>query len=192
MMKKNINEKKLKILTKAEITSELNREKNKSKLNNIIRSTIYTLIVIAAASAIIATLIMPVVQISGSSMKPNYNSGDITVLYKSKNINYGDVVAFYYGNKILVKRVVGMSGDWINIDEKGKVYINGEYINESYIDNLDKGDCEIEFPYKVPNLSYFVLSDDRTDSIDSRNSDIGSVSYENLIGKLLFKVWPLN
>lgn len=178
-------------LTVAQIEKELKRETYKSKYIKILMSTIYSLIIVASISALVATLVMPVLQISGSSMTPTFHEGEIVISIKTKNLEAGDIVAFYHGNKILVKRVIAGAGNWVNISSEGNVYINGEILNEPYIETPFLGDHDIEFPYQVPDGRWFVLGDHRTISIDSRNSEIGSISQEDIVGKIIFRVWPL-
>jgi len=175
-----------------QIEAELKKEKYKSKYFNILSSTIYGLIIVAALAAIIATLIMPVFQISGKSMAPELDNGDLVISIKTKKLNSGDIIAFYHGNKILVKRVIASAGEWVVIDKDGKVYVDGELLQEPYIDELILGDCDIKFPYQVPAESWFVLGDNRTIFTDSRNSEIGSIKNEDIIGKILFKLWDAN
>ena len=175
-----------------QIETELKKEKYKSKYFNILSSTIYGLIIIAALAAIIATLIMPVFQISGSSMNPELNNGDLVISIKTKKLDNGDIIAFYHGNKILVKRVIASAGEWVVIDKDGKVYINGQLLQEPYIEEFILGNCDIKFPYQVPAESYFVLGDNRTIFTDSRNSEIGTIKNEDIIGKILFKLWDAN
>jgi len=179
-------------LTVSQLERELKRETYKSKYIKILKSTIYALIIIAAIAALIATLFLPVLEISGSSMQPTYESGEIVIAVKGNNPEIGDIIAFYHGNKILIKRVIAGPGSWVNIDEDGNVYVDGKKLNESYITELSKGDSDIEYPYQVPNESWFVLSDNRKETIDSRNSEIGSISKDNIIGKIIFRIWPLN
>lgn len=197
-IKRNHNEDKLKPkisykdLTVTQIEKELKRETYKSKYIKILMSTIYSLIIVASISALVATLVMPVLQISGSSMTPTFHEGEIVVSVKTKSLKTGDIIAFYHGNKILVKRVIAGAGDWVNISEEGNVYINGELLNEPYIDEPTLGDHDIELPYQVPETHWFVLGDHRTISIDSRNSEIGTINQEDIVGKIIFRVWPLN
>lgn len=179
-------------LTVSDIERELKREKYKSKYVNVLMSTVYTLIIIASVAALIATFVMPVLQISGSSMSPTLHEGEIVISFKTKKFDCGDVIAFYHGNKILVKRVIAQSGDWVNITDNGNVYIDEKLLNEPYIDIKKIGNTDIEFPYQVPEGTYFVLGDDREMSIDSRNTTIGTITKENIIGKVIFKVWPIN
>jgi len=174
-----------------QIESQLKSEKYKEKYLKLLKSTIYGLIIVAAVASILATLIMPVLEVNTSSMKPTFNENDIVLALKTKNIKTGDVIAFYHGNKILVKRVIASSGNYVDIDEEGNVYINGYIINEPYVKEKLLGETDVEFPYQVPEGAYFVLSDDRSSSIDSRNSEIGCALEENVIGKILIKVWPL-
>ena len=193
MGKKNNEKPKLtyKDITITQIEQELKKEKFKSRYVKVLMSTIYTLIIVASVAALIATLIMPVLQISGSSMAPTLHEGEIVLSLKTKNINTGEVIAFYHGNKILVKRVVAKSGDWLKISKEGNVYINGQLLDEPYLKEKSFGQVDIDFPYQVAEGSYFVLGDDRETSIDSRNSAIGCVIEEDIIGKVLFKVWPI-
>ena len=188
---KNVTKLSYKDLTVTEIEQELKREKYRSKYVKVLMSTVYTLIIVASIAALVATLILPVLQISGSSMKPTLNDGEIVACLKSKKFNTGDVIAFYHGNKILVKRVVAKSGSWVNITEDGNVYVDEKLLNEPYIKEKYIGQTDIDFPYQVEEGSYFVLGDDRETSIDSRNSIIGSISEEDVIGKVIFKVWPI-
>lgn len=191
--KKDDNRKKInyKCLTIEQIEKELKRTKYNEKYLKILRSTIYSLIIIASIATIIATLLMPVLQISGSSMADAFNEGDIVVSVKTKNLKFGDVIAFYHGNKVLVKRVIANSGSFVIIDEFGNVYVDGEKLVEPYVNNSEISEYDIEFPYQVPDGEYFVLSDQRSDNVDSKNSEIGCVSQDDIIGKILFRIWPL-
>ena len=180
-----------KSLTVTKLEQELKRETYKSKYTKVLKSTIYTLIIIAAIATLTATLILPVLQISGSSMEPTYNEGEIVVVIKNQNPKPGDIIAFYHGNKILIKRVIANAGSWINIDVDGSIYVDGEKLNEPYISELSRGDTDIEYPYQVPNESWFVLSDNRFEIIDSRNKEIGSIPKKDIIGKIIFRIWPI-
>lgn len=182
----------VKTLTSKDIEEELKRETYKSKYIKVLKSTVYALIIIAASAALVATFFMPVFQISGNSMAPRYNNGEFVVSVKTSNLKRGDVIAFYHGNKILVKRVIASAGQWVAMDEEGNVYVDGLKLDESYIQNKVIGEYDIEFPYQVPDGHWFVLSDDRTESIDSRNSEIGCISQDDVIGKIIFRVWPFN
>lgn len=181
----------IKSLTSKEIEEELKRETYKSKYIKVLKSTIYALIIIAAFATLVATFFMPVFQVSASSMSPKYNNGDFVVSIKSSNLKRGDVIAFYHGNKILVKRIIASSGEWVSMDEDGNVYVDGLKLEESYVSDKLLGEYDIKFPYQVPDGRWFVLSDDRTESIDSRNSSVGCISNEDIIGKILFRIWPL-
>ncbi len=179
-----------KTLTSKQIEEELKREVYKSRYSKILQSTVYSLITIAAIAVLIATMMLPVLQVSGSSMSPVYNSGDIVVSIKTTKLKSGDIIAFYHGNKVLIKRVIAGPGSWVTIDDDGNVYVNGEKLEEEYIKEKKLGDSDIEYPYQVPDGHWFVLSDARDNSIDSRNSEVGCVSDESLIGKILFRIWP--
>jgi signal peptidase I len=133
---------------------------------------------------------MPVLRIYGTSMTPNLTDGDIVVLVKKENVKQGDLIAFYYNNKILVKRVIATAGDWVNISDDGTVYVNGEELDEPYVKDKALGECDLSMPYQVPDGKFFVMGDHRSVSVDSRSSQIGSVSQEQIVGKLLFRVFP--
>lgn len=183
---------KYKSLTSKQVEEELKRVIYRTKYIKILKSTIYSLIMISAFAVLIATLVMPVLQINSSSMMPTLNENEIVLSLKLKKINPGDIIAFYYGNKILVKRVIASAGEWVNIDEEGNVYVNGNILDENYTKEKMLGEYNIDFPYQVPDGHYFVLGDCRSISMDSRISEIGSISKNDIIGKIIFKIWPLN
>lgn len=178
-------------LTVENLERELHRENYKHSFSRLLRSTIYVLIIIVAVASVGATLFMPVVEITDSSMKPLVEDGDIVLTIKSSSFKTGDVVAFYYGNKILVKRVIGVQGDFVNIDKDGIVYVNGEKLEEDYVKEFLKGESDIKYPVQVSDNSIFVLSDERNVLTDSRSENIGTIKKENIIGKVIFKVWPI-
>ncbi len=177
-----------------DVREELNRVTYRSRFRSILRSTIFTLVVVASLAVLVATLWMPVLRIYGVSMSPFLVDKDIVVSVKESQFVPGDVVAFYYNNKILVKRAVAEAGDWVDIDEDGNVYVNHVKLDEPYLMEGAKalGDCNIKLPYQVPESRIFVLGDNRAVSIDSRNTAVGCIAEEQLVGKLVFRVWPLN
>lgn len=173
------------------LKNEIHRVNYKNIFSRLLRNTIYVLIVIVAVSSVCATLFMPVIEVTDSSMKPLYNDGDIVLTVKSNNFKTGDVVAFYHGNKILIKRVIGVEGDFVNIDKDGIVYVNGKELKENYIKEFKKGDSDIEYPVQVSDSSIFVLSDERDVLTDSRTLNVGQIKTSDVIGKIILKVWPL-
>ena len=175
-----------------QLTAELERENYKRRYNRVLRSTIYTLIVVAAVAVLVATIWMPVLQIYGASMTPTLNEGDIVVSVKGSDFEPGDLVAFYLGNKILVKRCIAGPGQWVDIDADGNVYVDGELLDEPYLTEKALGDCDIELPYQVPDNRYFCMGDHRSTSVDSRSTTVGCVSDEQIVGKIVFRVWPLS
>lgn len=177
--------------TTKELEQELNRESYKLKYKKLLKSTIYILIIVVSISVIVATFLFPVLKIYGESMKPNLKENDIVLCVKNAKYKPGNIIAFYYNNKILVKRVIAKSSDWVNIDEEGNVYVNDKLIEENYIKEKMRGESDIKYPYQVPEGSYFVLGDKRDTSVDSRSSLIGTISSEDIIGKIIFRVWPL-
>lgn len=174
------------------LQKELKRERYSRRFRRLLRSTVNALIVVAAVAALIATLILPVLQIAGTSMEPSLNDGDIVLLVKTDNMKTGDLCAFYYSNKILIKRVIAVPGDYIWLDSEGTVFLNGEPLDEPYISQKALGECDVEFPYQVPENNYFVMGDQRETSIDSRSSVIGCVADDQIIGKIFCKFWPLS
>ena len=173
------------------LRQELKREQYKSRYRSVIRSTIGTLAVVAALSILIATLWMPVLQIYGNSMTPTLEEGQIVVSLKESDFQQGDLVAFYLGNKLLVKRVIAGPGDWVEITQEGYVYLNGTLLEEPYVKELALGQCDIEFPYQIPDERYFLLGDHRETSVDSRSSVVGCVAMEQIVGRIVFSVWPM-
>lgn len=167
------------------------RERYKRRYGIVLRSTVYTLVVVAALAVLVATLWTPVLQIYGSSMTPTLSEGQFVVSLKGAKFRQGDLVSFYIGNKLLVKRVIAVPGDWVNITEDGTVYVNDEKLIEPYVDALAFGQCDLELPYQVPESSYFLMGDHRESSVDSRSSAVGAVAHEQIVGKIVFCVWPL-
>ena len=174
------------------LKKELRRELYRRRFRRILRNTVDSLIVVAAIAAIIATLIFPVLQIAGTSMAPNLNDGDIVLLAKTSKVETGDLCAFYYSNKILIKRVIAIPGDYIWIESDGTVFVNGTELYEPYLAEKGLGECDIEFPYQVPENAFFMMGDQRETSIDSRSSVIGCIAEDHMIGKIVIKLWPLS
>ena len=173
------------------LQKELRRELYKRRFRRILRSSFNALIVVAAVAALIATLLLPVLQIAGTSMEPSLKDGDIVVLAKTDRLGNGDLCAFYYSNKILIKRIIGIPGDYIWINNEGTVYVNNVELIEPYISEKALGECDIEFPYQVPENYYFMMGDHRETSVDSRSSVIGCIAEDQIIGKILLRIWPL-
>ena len=173
-----------------QLEKELGREKYRWQFRRVLRSTIFVLITVAAAAVLVATLWVPVLQISGNSMSPTLTDGEIVVSWKGSSWEPGDIIAFYYENKILVKRVIAGPGDWVNIDEDGTVYINDVELHEPYLVEKALGDCNIALPYQVPESKIFVMGDHRSVSLDSRNTVLGCVAYDQIVGRLVIRVWP--
>lgn len=176
----------------SQLEAELKREKYRRQYGRALRSTIFTLITVAAAAVLVATLWMPVLQIYGTSMSPTLSNGNVVVSVKGSDFSPGDVIAFYYNNKILVKRVIAGPGDWVNIDEDGTVYVNDRELQEPYLTEKALGDCNIQLPYQVPESRVFVMGDHRSVSVDSRNTAVGCVAEEQIVGKIVFCIWPLS
>ncbi len=177
-------------LTVKEIEKELSRVRYKLTYRKILRSTFFSLVVVAAVAILIATLFLPVLNIYGMSMAPTLEDGDIVACVKSGDFQAGSTVAFYYNNKILVKRVIASSGQWVDMDENGNVFVDNVPLIEPYLTEKAYGECNIELPYQVPDGRYFVMGDNRAVSADSRVSEIGCIAQEAIIGEIVFRVWP--
>ena len=175
-----------------QLKRELRRERYRKSYGETLSSTLFSLVVVAALAVLIATILLPVFQLYGSSMAPNLNDGEIVVSVRTGKPEQGDLIAFYYNNKVLVKRVIATPGQWVALDEDGNVYVNGEALEEPYLKEKDMGDCDIEMPYQVPDGRWFVMGDARATSVDSRNKAIGCVSEEQIVGRLVFRIWPLD
>ena len=178
--------------TVAQLEHELKRVRYQSRYGRVLRSTVFSLVVVAAVAVLVAVLFLPVLQIYGHSMTPTLEDGDIVVSIKGSDFEPGDVIAFYYNNKILVKRVIAGPGDWVDIDKDGNVTVNGQALEEPYLQEKALGDCNIKLPYQVPDSRLFVMGDHRSVSVDSRNTAVGCVAQEQIVGRLVFRIWPLN
>ena len=188
----NKSEKNVPVPSLPEIQRERKRIRRKDYYRQSLRGTISVLVVVAAIAVLVATLFLPILQISGDSMSPTLEHDEIVILVKTKEFHCGDLIGFYYQGKILLKRVIALPEDEVAIDAEGNVYVNGEVLEEPYVTEKGLGDCDLEFPYKVPGTSYFVLGDQRSNSVDSRNSVIGAISQDDIIGKVFIRVWPFS
>ena len=174
-----------------QLEAELNRIQYRRRYRSVMKSTVFTLITVAAVAVLVATLWLPVLQIYGSSMTPTLHNGEIVFSVKTSDLDSGDIIAFYYNNKILVKRVIAGPGDWVDIAQDGTVSVNGVEIEEPYLEEKSFGDADIELPYQVPDGRIFVMGDHRATSVDSRHTAVGCVAEEQIVGKIVFRVWPL-
>ena len=175
-----------------QLEAELQRESYRMRYKRMLRSTVAILVVVAAAAVLVATFFLPIFRIYGSSMTPTLRNGDVVASLREDSYERGDVIAFYYNNKILVKRVVGLPGEWIDISDDGSVYIDGILLEEPYLTEKVLGECNIELPYQVPDGRYFDMGDHRSVSSDSRNVAVGCVAEEQIVGKLVFRIWPFS
>lgn len=178
--------------TAEQLDMERRRLRYKRRYNRTLRSTVAILIVVAALAVLAATLWMPVLRVYGSSMAPTLHNGEILVSVKTKDFSSGDIIAFYHGNKLLIKRYIAGPSDYVNVDEDGNVSVNGTPLDEPYLAEKAYGEADIEFPYQVPDQRYFVMGDNRSVSIDSRSSIVGCIAGDQIVGKVVFRVWPLS
>lgn len=179
--------------TVEQLETELERVNHRSRFRTVLRSTLYTLITMAAIAVLVATLWLPVLQIYGTSMTPTFEAGQIVVSVKTTDLEHGDIIAFYYNNKILVKRYIAGPGQWVNVDRNGTVTVDGVLLSEPYLTQSHYGDStDIQFPYQVPDGRFFVMGDNRESSVDSRSATVGCIAEEELVGKIIFRVWPFN
>ncbi len=187
-----MSKQKIEIPTTEQFENEYKRLRYRARFFKSMYSTISSLIVVASLAVIVSTMLMPVLRVTGTSMTPSLQNNEVILCNKLAEVEKGDIVAFYYNNKILLKRVIGVSGDTIYIDENGVVSINGEVLDEPYVSELALGECDIELPYQVPENRIFVMGDHRAVSIDSRSTAIGCISDENVVGKVFAKIWPIS
>jgi len=173
------------------LEGELKRTRYNARYRRTLRTTIFSLLLVAAAAVIIAVLLLPVLQISSGSMENTLVDGDMVISLNNGKYKTGDIIGFYYNNVVLIKRVIATSGDWVDIAEDGTVTVNGVVLDEPYVEEKALGDCNIKLPYQVPQGKCFVLGDNRTESIDSRNTAVGCISNDVVLGKLLARIWPL-
>ena len=176
--------------SKNQVETARKRYRRQKAYNKALRGTVYVLTIVAAVAVLIATLVLPVLQIEGKSMEPTLQNGNIVLLTKSTDFDRGELCSFTWNNKLLIKRVIGLPGDWIDIDTDGTVYLNGDKLDEPYVQQMALGECDLEFPFQVPQEQYFVIGDMRESSIDSRNSLIGCIPKDQIVGKVFFRVWP--
>ena len=177
--------------TREALENELSKQRHRNNILQALRSTVFSLVVVAAAAVIVAMLVLPVLQITGTSMTDTLQDRDIVVALRGSGYDTGDVIAFYYNNNILIKRVIARSGQWVNITEDGTVYVDNERLDEPYVSEKALGDCNITLPYQVPEGKIFVMGDHRSTSLDSRNTALGCISEDMVVGRLLMRVWPI-
>ena len=185
-------EKKISIPSLTEIQCERKRIRRGAYYRQALRGTVSVLVVVAAVAVLVATLFLPILQISGDSMSPTLEHDEVVVLVKTKEFDRGDLIGFYYQGKILLKRVIALPEDELVIDSEGNVYVNEELLEEPYVTDKTLGNCDLEFPHRVPGTGYFVLGDRRSNSVDSRNSVVGAITQEDIIGRVCVRVWPLS
>ena len=185
-------QKKITIPSLEEIQQEMTREQSRGRYHQALKGTLGTIVVVAALAVLVAALLLPVLRITGTSMQPGFQPGDILVAYRTNTYERGDVVSFYYNNKLIIKRVIALGGETVEIDEEGRVAVDGRALTESYVDEFALGLCDLEFPFTVPQDTLFVLGDNRPLSVDSRSTDYGCVNIEETVGKVFLRVWPLN
>ena len=186
----NKKQKEVSLPTKKQVETERKRYRRQKAYNKALRGTVYVLTIVAAVAVLIATLVLPVLQIEGKSMEPTLYNGDVVLLTKTTKFERGELCGFTWNNKLLIKRVIGLPGDWIEINKEGIIYLNGKALDEPYVQQHSLGECDLEFPFQVPQEQYFVVGDMRESSIDSRNTLIGCIPKDQIVGKVFFRIWP--
>lgn len=176
--------------TAEQLDSEVKQVRYHKDFVKVLKNTVSSLIVVASVAVLVAMLLLPVLRVTGSSMSPTLKNDELVICSKRSNFKSGDMVAFYYNNKILLKRVIGIEGDIIDIKEDGTVYVNGTELDESYVNEKSLGICDIKLPYQVPDNRIFVMGDNRSVSVDSRSTTVGCIADEYVIGRVIFRLWP--
>lgn len=176
--------------TAQQLDAEVKRLRYRRNFRKTFRDTVNSLLVVAAIAVLVSMLFLPVLRVTGTSMTPTMQNDELVICNKNGNFESGDIIAFHFNNKILLKRVIGTAGDWIDIKEDGTVYVNGEELIEPYVDEKAYGECDLEFPYQVPDNRIFVMGDHRATSVDSRSTTVGCIADEYIIGKVIFRLWP--
>ena len=175
-----------------EIQQEMTRVRSQSKYHQALRSTVSTIVVVAALAVLVAALLLPVLRVTGTSMEPAFQPGDIIVAYKTDSLKSGDLCCFYYNNKLIVKRIIAQGGDRVEMDGEGRVTVNGLLLDEPYVSEYAFGQCDLDFPFEVPQGTLFVMGDNRPVSVDSRSINFGCINTEEMSGKIILRVWPLS
>ena len=175
-----------------EIQDEMHRVKSQDKFDRALWSTFGTVLVVVAVAVLVASIFLPVLRVTGTSMVPNFEPGDVLVAFKTNKFDTGDICTFYYNSKLIVKRVIAVGGDTVDINEDGRVSVNGKMLEEPYVKNFALGLSDVEFPFEVPSGQLFLLGDNRGTSVDSRSAEFGCINAEEVLGKVFLRSWPID
>lgn len=134
---------------------------------------------------------LPMMRVESDGMSPTLEKGQCVMVIPGDSFEHGDIIAFYYDGRILLKRIIACPGEQVEVLKDGSVYVNGQLFDEPYASEKCYGSSDLTYPYQVPENRFFVMGDQRSAGTDSRTSQIGTVAQEQIVGKVVLRFWPL-